>query len=260
MRLFLIHWNENERQECIPFLEEAGYEVICDLPKGPGFTRVVEEKAPTAMLIDLSRLPSNGREVAVMLRTRKSTRSIPILFLGGEPGKAAAIKDLLPDAVFTDWEHILSELSVVLSSPPKEYAALDSVFAAYTDRPLASKLGIKPGSKVCLMGAPRSLIAKMGELPEGAAIVESENQFANLFVWFLSSVDEMERKMDQLVESSRNAPTWIAWPKKTAGQVSDLNQVVVRKLAMRAGMVDYKICSIDEKWSALLFKWRGIDQ
>ena len=82
MSLHLIHWNEKERLERTTYLNAAGYEVVCDLPNSPAFAKGIEEASPKAMIIDLSRLPSQGREVAVMLRARKGTRFIPILFLG----------------------------------------------------------------------------------------------------------------------------------------------------------------------------------
>ena len=53
------------------------------------------------------------------------------------------------------------------------------------------------------------------------------------------------------------APVWIAWPKKASAIDSDLTQQIVRKAGMDVGMVDYKVCSIDQDWSGLLFTWRG---
>lgn len=259
MCLHLIHWNEKEKLERTEYLNAAGYEVVCGLPSSPAFAKQIEVESPEAMVIDLSRLPSQGREVAVMLRARKGTRSIPIVFVGGAEEKVEAIRKLLPDAAFATWESVLEELKRALASPRKEFAGVDSVFAAYAYRPLTGKLGIKPNSRVCLVGAPSGMIESLGHLPEGAQIVESEILDADLYVWFLPGIADLTAKMDAILAGSKHAPTWIAWPKKMAGVDSDLNQQTVRKLAMQIGMVDYKICSIDDKWSALLFKWRGFD-
>jgi hypothetical protein len=62
-----------------------------------------------------------------------------------------------------------------------------------------------------------------------------------------------------IVDASKRAPVWIAWPKKRSKLAGDLAQQIVRERGMAEGMVDYKICSIDQDWSALLFKWRGKD-
>jgi len=104
-------------------------------------------------VIDLSRLPSHGRAIATMLRQRKATRSIPIVFVEGDPEKVARIRETLPDAVYARWRNIRSALRAAIEHPPRE-PAVPGTMDAYSASPLPKKLGIKPGSVVLLLGAP----------------------------------------------------------------------------------------------------------
>jgi len=108
----LIHWNVAEAQEKVSVLESAGYEVDYE-PFTPQVLKELKNSPPTALVIDLSRLPSQGRDVAINIRHTKATRHIPIVFVEGEPQKLAQIKALLPDAVYTDYIRILTALKQV---------------------------------------------------------------------------------------------------------------------------------------------------
>jgi hypothetical protein len=256
-RIYLIHWKPQECADKIRDLEAAGYTVVTDLPMGPNFARHVEETASEVVVIDLSRLPSQGRDLAVMLRTRKGTRSIPILFVDGETPKVAAIQQLLPDATYTTWETLPAEITKLLELPPKEYSGLDSVFAAYSNKSLAEKLGIKPGIQVCLAFAPEELEDELLPLPASACLTRVVDRSSQLYLWFFESSESLNLSLSQIVEQVKHAPCWIAWPKNAQKNPATLNQATVRRIAMDAGMVDYKICSINAQWSALLFSWRG---
>jgi len=259
-RIYLIHWNNEERNARIRELKQAGFEVVSDLPSGPNFAKHVEESAPGAILIDLSCLPSQGRDLGVMMRSRKGTRSIPILFIEGVPEKMAAIQALLPDAVYTTWKEILLAIKKAMDSQDRDFMAKESVFAAYAGTPLPKKLGIKPGNRVAILSAPDHLAELLDPLPANATLVYEVDPGADLYLWFPRSIEELNTQLPLILSHVKHAPTWIAWPKKAAGIESDLNQPTVRQIAMAAGMVDYKICSIDERWSAMLFSWRGLQK
>ncbi len=102
-RIRLIHWNAAEAQEKISRLQGAGYEVDFE-PFTPDLLRQLVKDLPAAVVIDLSRLPSQGRDVAVRLRIQKPTRQVPILFVGGDPEKTERIRKLLPDAFYGSWD------------------------------------------------------------------------------------------------------------------------------------------------------------
>ncbi len=257
MRVCLIHWNEKERQERINQLTLAGIDIVEGINPGPLFSKALEAARPDAVVIDLSRLPSQGRDLGVMIRTRAGTRQIPIVFVEGAADKVASIRELLPDAEFTTWEDILPILTRVVDSKEKDFLPQSSVFAAYSQKPLATKLGIKPGFLVCLIGEQEDLLGDSDHLPAGVRVANEIVNDANLFLWCLHSQAEFSASLALIKTHVKHAPTWVGWPKKAADPGCDLTQTVVREQCLAVGMVDYKICSINEKWSALLFKWRG---
>ena len=257
MRVCLLHWNEKERLERVSQLALEGVEVLGGLNAGPQFTKGLETARPDAVVIDLSRLPSQGRDLGVMIRARAGTRQIPIVFVEGVEEKVTAIRGLLPDAEFTHWAQIMPALKRAVNAKDKPFLAQPSVFAAYSQKPLATKLGIKPGSRVCLIGEPESLLGGSEALPAGVSVITEVVDDADLYLWCLNSQAELSDNLALIKAHVKHAPSWVGWPKTAAGIGSDLNQGVVREQCMAVGMVDYKICSINEKWSALLFKWRG---
>jgi|GEM_PF-3342040 len=98
-KILLVHWNAEEAEERAQRLRGAGFEATpCSSQGGEGF-RELRASPPDAVVVDLSRLPSHGREVAAFLRRQKATRHVPIAFVGGAPEKVARVRELLPDAV-----------------------------------------------------------------------------------------------------------------------------------------------------------------
>src|SRR3970040_2450082 len=130
-RVRLIHWNADEAKQRAKILRAAGYEVIHKIPDGPEFLRDLRAKPPIAVVIDLSRLPSLGRDVGLAVRQSKATRHTPLVFVGGEPEKVARVKSLLPDATFTVWNKIRSALKQAIAHPPANPVRPDSLLAGY---------------------------------------------------------------------------------------------------------------------------------
>ena len=117
------------------------------------------------LVIDLGRLPSHGRDVGVSMRQTRATRGIPLVFVDGDPEKVEPIRQLLPDAVYTDWPNIQPALRHAIANPPSQPVVLKSSLAGYSGTPLPRKLGIKPGYAVALPGAPDDFETTLGELP-----------------------------------------------------------------------------------------------
>ena len=263
MKIQLIHWNDAEAEERAVFLRQAGYEVDTTKPNGPPFLRRLGENPPDAVLIDLTRIPSHGREVGVSIRMRKSTRQIPLVFLAGEPDKVARISHILPDAIYSDWDTVLPSLEKIYAEATGEVDTLSgsvvvpqSVFEAYADTPLVKKLGIKAGAKVGYVDAPDDFRDLLIDLPEGVTLVEGIQPGCELIIWFVGTRRALETKIAEKVAQLGRSSIWIAWPKKTSSLASDLTQQEVRETGMANQLVDYKICSIDETWSGLLFTIR----
>lgn len=127
--------------------------------------------------------------------------------------------------------------------------------AGYSGAPLTKKLGIRPGTEVALVGAPQGFVGALGNLPPGAHLGVSEKE-ADLIVWFARTRQELEEMACEVTGRIHRSALWIAWPKQASGLATDLTQQAVREAGLAAGLVDYKICSIDEIWSALLFRRR----
>lgn len=255
-RVRLIHWKAEEAKQRADHLAATGYRADYELPSGPALLRTLREAPPLAVVIDLSRLPSQGRDLAVTLRQSKATRHVPLVFVGGDPQKVARIQDLLPDAVYTSWEQIGEALEQAIAHPPQEPVAPDSAFAAYAGKPLTEKLGIKTNSVVALVNAPAGFAKTLGELPEGAVLQEGTHAPCDLAIWFTRSRQELQSEIQAMFTWAEQGPLWIAWPKKASRLASDLSQQIVRETGLASGLVDYKICSIDPTWSGLLFTQR----
>ncbi|MFL5457238.1 MAG: DUF3052 domain-containing protein [Myxococcales bacterium] len=126
--------------------------------------------------------------------------------------------------------------------------------AGYSGTPLAKKLGIKPGHRVAVVRAAFDFRAAVGELPEGAVVQDglAGKTALDVIVAFFVKRADLERQLGAL--RRRMAPAcglWIAWPKKASGVATDVTENVVREIALPTGLVDNKVCAIDETWSGL---------
>jgi CheY-like chemotaxis protein len=255
-RVQLIHWNAEEARERAKRLRAVGYEVDHEISGGSSILREMGRNPPAAIVVDLSRLPSQGRDIALLIRRTKATRDIPLVFIGGVPEKVARIQELLPDAEYTSWARIGDVLAEAMANPPVDPVVPASQFAAYAGKPLTEKLGIQEDSVVGLIAAPPGFQETLGTLPDGAQLGAQPSGECNLFIWFACSRAELEKDVPEMAALTAHGPLWIAWPKKASGVVSDLTQPQVREVGLAAGLVDYKICSIDKTWSGLLFTQR----
>jgi CheY-like chemotaxis protein len=252
----LVHWNAAEAAQYAKIIEAAGYSVNTDPLVGLEFLKAWREDPPAAVVIDLSRIPSRGREIGTAIRHSKATRAIPLVFVGGDPQKVMRIQGLLPDAVYTDWEAISSALKQALENPPVEPVAPKSLFDAYAGQALYKKLGIRSGMTVLLVRAPQNFDRILGELPENVSVDEGEAHQGELIVWFVRSSQELEQSFEVIVSRQDFRFVWLAWPKKSSGVKTDLTQQLVREIGLRSGLVDFKICAIDQTWSGLCFTRR----
>jgi hypothetical protein len=133
--------------------------------------------------------------------------------------------------------------------------------AGYSKRTLADKLGIKPGAKVTALGAPASYPTLLGQLPEGASLhsrLPASSEFIHQFSRSRSQLaDRFPRLAGALADQGS---LWISWPKQASGVETDLNENVVRELGLANGLVDVKVCAVDDVWSGLKFVRRVRDR
>jgi CheY-like chemotaxis protein len=252
-RVRLIHWKPEEAQARIAQIETAGFQAEFDPPIPPELLRRLHANPPAAVVIDLTRLPSHGREFATALRGSKATRHLPVVFAEGDPAKVERIRALLPDAVYTSWSHIGTAIQQAIATPPEAPVVPAGMMERYGATPLPKKLGIKPGWIVALVEAPRGFEQTLSALPEGATLEDGLPRRFDLAIWFVRSVDDLRRGLAPTAARLGAAPLWIAWPKKASGVETDLTQQLIRETGLDAGLVDYKICSIDATWSGLAF-------
>jgi hypothetical protein len=133
--------------------------------------------------------------------------------------------------------------------------------AGYSKRPLIDKLGIKAGTRVAILGAPPDYATALGELPPQVKLsknLRGENDFLHFFT---KSRRELEQKFPMLKASlAQTGMLWISWPKGSSGVATDLNDNVVREIGLHNGLVDVKVCAVDETWSGLKFVHRVKDR
>lgn len=254
-RIRLIHSNPAEAKQKTVSLRSAGYSVDFE-PLSPAVLRRLKDNPPAAVVIDLSRRPSLGRDLALTLRVSKGTRNIPLIFVEGDPDKVAAVTKLLPDAVYTTWSRIRSSLKRAIAYPPADPVVPRSAMAGYAGAPPTKKLGIKANSVVLLVNAPPAFEKTLGRLPDGVKLRRRTSARPGLTIWFTKSRKDLQRRIQRMVPLAEKAGLWIAWPKRTSQIPTDLSQTLVRKTGLAAGLVDYKIAAIDATWSALLFTKR----
>ncbi len=124
--------------------------------------------------------------------------------------------------------------------------------AGYSGTPLVQKIGIKPGHRLLLHNHPASFLSDLGELPEG---VTQSGRFAgkaNVVVYFTERLAVLEKDFSALAGVMEpDGMLWVAWPKKASGRATDLTEDVVRRVALKRGLVDVKVCAIDDVWSGL---------
>jgi len=124
--------------------------------------------------------------------------------------------------------------------------------AGYSGTPLVKKLGIKPDSSLALVGAPRGFRKELVGLPARVRVTSRAAGGPDLIVWFVTSARSLDARI-AATGRSMGAGLWIAWPKKASGVVTDVTEDVVRRAGLAHGLVDYKVCAINETWSGLKF-------
>lgn len=123
--------------------------------------------------------------------------------------------------------------------------------AGYSGTPLIQKLGIKKGYRIKLINAPDNYFKLIDNYPEGVVFnVQSDN--LDLIHFFTKHADEYYSSLPSLKQQIKiNGIIWASWPKKSSKVITDLTEDVIRNFAIEIGLVDIKVCAIDETWSGL---------
>jgi hypothetical protein len=261
----LICWNEADAAARARILRRAGYRVIADPPENAGgMVRYFRELSPDAVVVDLDRLPSQGRELGLSLRVSKSTSHLRLVFAGGLPAKIELVRAVIPDAIFTPWDNGLApaiERAMTQPAPPR----LPSREPSSKTGPgsLERKLDIKPNTHFAIISVNRNddpwLPELLVSIPDGAVQQRRIDDATTLALLPVASCRDLMRAL-KLARSSLppKASLWIVHPKQTSPLAADFNQDDVREAGLAHGFVDYKVCAVDKDWSALKFARRGV--
>ena len=132
--------------------------------------------------------------------------------------------------------------------------------AGYSGKPLATKLGIKEGFRIAIVNEPKGFRPELGDL-SAVKISAKLHSPLDLVLLFVKTQSELKKNFGKL--ASKLAPAgmlWIAWPKKASGMPTDLSDNSVREIGLASGLVDVKVCAVDETWSGLKFVIRLKDR
>jgi len=126
--------------------------------------------------------------------------------------------------------------------------------AGYSGTPLPRKLGIREGDRLLILQAPPGFAAVLGQLPQGVTVRSrpSETEQFDVVVFFETELQALRNRFQGLARMlTPSGGLWIAWPKKASKMLTDITEDRVREVALPAGLVDNKVCAIDEVWSGL---------
>jgi hypothetical protein len=133
--------------------------------------------------------------------------------------------------------------------------------AGYSGTPLIKKLGIKEGFRIGLVDAPKTFLKTLGKLPAKAKVISNLTPPLDVILVFVKAERTLSMKFPILAEKlTANGMIWVAWPKKASGVATDLSFDPVQRIGLDCGLVDVKICAIDETWSGLKFVYRVKDR
>ena len=247
-RVLVIHREAVEAAAWASRLRAGGFDAEAYTGLGPKGFRGIRAAPPDAILIDLTRLPSYGKYMGAALREQKALRTIPLVFVKGDPEKTAQVRAMLPDAVYTDWRNAAAAIHKAIHNAPAE-----PLKPKIWHRPLLDKLGIAENSRVALVHAPKDF-----RLPEGGWHRAQPGK-AGVILAFYPSSAALGRDLPTLAATLREGlRLWILWPKKSGSTPSDLTMPRIREMAQLYGLTDYKVCAVDEKWSGMVLGRRRL--
>ena len=133
--------------------------------------------------------------------------------------------------------------------------------AGYSGTPLPRKLGLRPGSRIAILHAPDGFDKAIEPLPHGVTMLSRLASDVDVLIFFTEQQKELRARFDRLVDSVRpDGMLWICWPKKASKRQTDLTEDRIRAIALEGGVVDVKVCAIDEVWSGLKLVRRTRDR
>jgi CheY-like chemotaxis protein len=244
--ILVIHWDPVEAGPLCDRIRRDGFEASPYPCRGARGFRGISENPPDAIVIDLMCMPSYGRAMGALLRERKSTRMIPLVFVQGDPEKSERVRELLPDAAIADLLRIGPAVRRAIRQTPAQ-----PVVPNAASIPLLRKLRIREGALIGLLHAPEGFEARLAPLPDGVRL-QTGTQDADVILAFVKSAAALGRELPALARDMRKGRTlWLFWPKKSGGLADNLRMPRIREMCQEVGLTDYKVCAVDETWSGM---------
>jgi hypothetical protein len=241
LRLRVVHWYAKEAEPLVALLEAAGHSIDLTSTTGSGILKHLRAAPPDAVVIDLTRQPSHGREIGVAIRTGKTIKHLPILFVDGDPEKVEAIRAVLPDAIYTTHARLVAALK--RARPVANPVRPTPMMERFGNRTAAQKLGINATTQVKLIDPPADVERLIGPLPETGT-------GRGLILWFTHDPGSFYAGLPRMRALAAHSRLWILWRKN---KLDELDGGIIRRAAIDVGLVDYKICSVDPTWSGMAF-------
>jgi hypothetical protein len=127
-----------------------------------------------------------------------------------------------------------------------------TLLSGYSLTPLAKKLGIKPGFSIKLVNAPHYYFSLFLDMPDGLSFNEDIHIKKDMIHLFIKQEHEYIAILPELkTELKPNGMVWVSWPKKSSKIITDITEQTIRNYAIKIGLVDIKVCAVDETWSGL---------
>lgn len=241
----MIHRDLAEAAERAARLRCQGFDAEPYTSLGARGFRGIRANPPAVALIDLTRLPSYGKAIGTLMRESPSLRTIPLVFIEGDPEKNAGVREVLPDAVIAPWTKIDAAIRKAIGQKSKAPMPPQP-----SRTPVAAKLGIRDGSLVALVRAPEGF--ELAGVRPHPRVDE-----ADVILMFFKSAAALGRELPTLPNLLRKGrKLWILWPKQASAKAGDLTMVRIRDMASPFGLVDYKVCAVDATWSGMVLGQR----
>jgi hypothetical protein len=128
--------------------------------------------------------------------------------------------------------------------------------AGYSGTPLLKKLGIKANTAMQVLGAPGNYFDMLGELPDRVTVnitAKKDLDFIHIFLSGTPELVQLDKLKDQI---KKDGTIWVSWNKLLAKKTGNLNENLIREKALAIGLVDVKVCAVDDTWSGLKLVWR----
>ena len=133
--------------------------------------------------------------------------------------------------------------------------------AGYSGKPLVEKLGIKEGQRIAILNSPKGYASVLGSLPRMVRQYTRLSAEFDFIQFFGTDHDELEKRFPALKKSvAPSGMLWVSWPKGSSNITSTLSENIVRRIGLNNGLVDVKVCAVDDVWSGLKFVFRIKDR